>query len=485
MSVVFKLKDIGPDQIKAIQNQLIVIPIDPKEEKRKKWKYAPKIQSTPKDPLRCFKIDGPKDNEVIRIPFRYACSLYGTVFNQHNSYPIVRDPIEKDTAGNAANLKCLIQLRSHQVEYCNQLLTQLKQYGTTTLGLPTGNGKTVMTAWLYQHFQLVACFVVPIVNLMDSWYKIISTAYPNLKPYIWRVGVDPEPQNGFIPPIIITYDGRIEKIPEHIRNAVGFLVLDEMHMMCTQTRPDELLLFQPKIIIACSATFDKPNQLHQFSQMIVGTHGVFVLPQKAHTVIKLRTGIRVEETKNKFGVNFVDLTNKLSENVDRNRIILQLVAQNLNHKFMIMSRITKQPALLHSCFQQIGIQSATLYGQQETYSDSPVLLGTIPKMGTGFDEENFCSDFKGTPSDVLILTTSISEDNLPLYIQVSGRAMRSENPIIVYLVDEHNICKRHFKATEEWIRKTNGTIIEAYWTPNGILLPPIVAKPTPTTLSVE
>jgi hypothetical protein len=157
----------------------------------------------------------------------------------------------------------------------------------------------------------------------------------------------------------------------------------------------------------------------------------------------------------------------------------------LNHKFMIMSRITKQPALLHSCFQQIGIQSATLYGQQETYSDSPVLLGTIPKMGTGFDEENFCSDFKGTPSDVLILTTSISEDNLPLYIQVSGRAMRSENPIIVYLVDEHNICKRHFKATEEWIRKTNGTIIEAYWTPNGILLPPIVAKPTPTTLSVE
>jgi hypothetical protein len=483
MSVVFNLKDIGPNEVKQIQTQLIIIPVDPKEEKRKKWKFAPKVYTAPKDPLRCFQIEGEKDKEIIRLPFRYACSLYNKVFNQDNPYPVVRDPIDKDANGQPTNSKCHIVLRDKQPEYCKQLLEQMQTYGTTTLGNPTGDGKTVMAAWLWQYSQLVACFVVPVVGLMDSWYSIMATGYPNLKPYIWRVGVDPEPSNGFIPPIIITYDGRIDKIPKYIRVAVGYLVLDEMHMMCTQTRPDELLQFQPKNIVLCSATFVKPNQLHQFGLAIGGTHGVFPLPTKPYTVIKLRTGIHVEETKNTFGVNFVDLTNKLIDSVERQNIIYQIVAQNLHRKFIVMSRFTELPKKLSLGFNAMGIKNATLFGDQDTYSDSPVLLGTVPKMGTGFDEKNFCPDFKGRASDTEILATTFSEDNLPLYIQVAGRVMRSNDPYIIYMVDEHAICKRHFKAIEEWVYKTNGRIIEVYWSAGGFVLPH--PPPPPTQLVIE
>jgi hypothetical protein len=42
-------------------------------------------------------------------------------------------------------------------------------------------------------------------------------------------------------------------------------------------------------------------------------------------------------------------------------------------------------------------------GQKKGYNDSHVLVGTVSKMGVGFDEANVCENFQGVKSDTLVL----------------------------------------------------------------------------------
>ena len=85
-------------------------------------------------------------------------------------------------------------------------------------------------------------------------------------------------------------------------------------------------------------------------------------------------------------------------------------------------------------------------------------MGTTSKMGVGFDEANFCDDYDGKPSDLLIITQSFK--SWPMFEQVRGRGMRADTPTVVYLNDKHSITRRHMSIIRKWIRETNGEIVE-------------------------
>ena len=105
-----------------------------------------------------------------------------------------------------------------------------------------------------------------------------------------------------------------------------------------------------------------------------------------------------------------------------------------------------------------GPSVSTLYGSQKKYSNADILIGTTKKIGTGFDEANACSDFKGKPSNVLVMVNTCKEWQTK--DQFFGRIMRSDNPMIVWLYDDIPILDRHFKGLKKDIEATGGTIID-------------------------
>ena len=125
---------------------------------------------------------------------------------------------------------------------------------------------------------------------------------------------------------------------------------------------------------------------------------------------------------------------------------------------MIASPRTKHCDDICDKITELGITPAKLYGTIKNYKTSSVLVGTTSKMGVGFDEANFCDDYDGKPSDLLIVTQTFK--SWPMFEQVRGRGMRADTPTVVYLNDKHSITRRHMSIMRKWIRETNGEIIE-------------------------
>lgn len=500
MATVHRLQDLNDDQAKLISLCLTFQPVDKNAEERKKWANAPQMYPKVLTPVTMFQVEhasesssalirppwssltpetpvtphgGSTTQAVIRIPFRFGCSLFKRMVNHDKPYPrVVEAPLDRPNF-------CAL-LKDYQVEPALEAYQQLQIWGSTTLKLPPGFGKTMIGAWLWSFTATVVVVLVVQQPLLRQWKKTFLTAVPGLAQSIWVVGDDPPPGPGVIPAIIICMNQRTHQIPAGVKEAVGCLIIDEAHCFCTPDRVEALLAFTPKYVIAETATLERDDGMEKMIHSICGEHSVSRVATKPYSVIRLDTSITVEENRNKYGVNFNDLCNRLCALPERNMIIVDIVKTNPHRKFMILTRLADHVALLQLLILNTGISCATLYRNQKTYSDSPVLIGTIPKIGTGFDEANACDDFGGVQSDTLILAGSIKKNTV--FEQVRGRVMRSANPVVIYLVDRNQVCKRHFRETAGWIEYTQGVITRLTYYPETIHLPsssaPLVSQQT-------
>ena len=115
-----------------------------------------------------------------------------------------------------------------------------------------------------------------------------------------------------------------------------------------------------------------------------------------------------------------------------------------------------------------GITADSMSRAKTTYKDSTVLVGTMGKIGVGFDEENACPEFQGRKSDTLILAHSVKQ--WQCFEQYRGRVMRTENPVIVWLNPKNAVCRRHLSELKSWIEETKGRLSSINWTPGGVKL---------------
>ena len=262
---------------------------------------------------------------------------------------------------------------------------------------------------------------------------------------------------------------RIDHIPDYVKFQVGTLVIDEVHTIATYSQVDTFLGFSPKYIIFESATFEA-SSFWKMAAACSGEHGIFRVSDIPHYVFAIKTGIRGKvETKNGRVIPS-SIQKSLLQNKLRMNIILNIIYNHIGfRKPIVLQKLTEGIDELSNEVNNLGISSDTLYGSKANYSQSQVLIGTVQKMGTGFDEENACKDFKKIPSksNTLILANSILSKYL--YYQCAGRVMRcaqhedeslNEIPAIIYLIDENSNVQKNFKALEPFIRESNGII---YW----------------------
>lgn len=370
-----------------------------------------------------------------------------------------------------APLKFTGELRENQTEVELEAWKELQTYGTSTLGLYPGYGKTILGAKLASRIGLITLVLVHREILTTQWKK---TFLDFTDGSVWvvtnkeRLIVEERWQEGLLPTglhnVIICMDTRWHLIPEGIRDSVGFLIVDEAHAFCTPTHVGCLLAFHPKYVLAESATLLRDDGLHSMIQSICGTHGVFRETSKPFSVMKITTNFTPERKQNRFGgVDYGKLVTATLFDARRNKIIVDLVVKNQNFTVLILTSLVDHAMLLHEELVKSRESCDYMCGSKKSYNDCRVLIGTTSKIGTGFDQATACPDYSGKRFDLLLLCCSIKK--YAMLVQNVGRVFRAEYPTIMYLVDNDSIFTSHWQKAQRWFKLHGGKVSE-YDIPN-------------------
>ena len=439
MSVRVRVDQISDQQIATIRKLLLITPADQRD--YTKYNYEVDV----KDPIQCWL----NDDDYVRLPYRFATILFGQNLNMTYPYP--------DMSFQFTSSLLRTEYKD-QYMVCCEAFGQLREFNTTRLELHTGHGKTVETSYLLSMLGGLSLVVVPREGLLQQWESTFiehTTATP------WIIDT---PVPGTVG-VIITTPGKIYKIDQQLGpgwlKSVKNLVIDEAHMFCTRTGVQSLLLVEPLNIIACTATYERSSdELHHIMTSFVGTHRVYRKSKKPFTVIKYMTGIKVPIEKNFRGqTDWSKLVARLVQNEQRNLMALKLIKENHSKcKIMVLTWRKEHAKQMCQWIRQIGITSDFMAGTKKNYQDSNVLVGTVHKVGTGFDEKAKCTTYNGVRIDLLIILGSTK--NPQFLEQIVGRGMRSEQPKIIHFVDDLKISKRHWTIANKWYKSRNSTIIK-------------------------
>lgn len=438
MALAIPRSQIPEDKVNLLIEHLTLQPIDPYAENlKKRGKFVPDSLERPQ--ISFFTVDEINGEHIVSVPYRFGAGLFQCIPNANNTFA----PIDIEFRGT---------LLVHQEPVAAQALQELLTFGTTTLGVYPGFGKTILGAYLGSHLKLMICVLVTRTILLEQWKKTFLD-FTSAKP--WIVG-EPVPDEANV---IICMNCRVHKLPREYRDMIGLLIIDEAHMFCCPSNVSTLLAFHPKYIIAESATLKRQDGMETMIQLMCGTHGIFIESSKPFIVTKLVTGIAPEIKLNKDGSsNYSSLLGSLVANVKRNEMIVNIVMANLSYKILLLTARTKHVTDLHATFKSLGVSTDYMCGDKKKYNDSNVLIGNISKIGVGFDEANSCHDYGGKRIDLCILCASIK--NTGTLYQSIGRAFRCEFPNVIHFVDDHGIFKNHWREAAKWYTEHKAIIHE-------------------------
>lgn len=290
----------------------------------------------------------------------------------------------------------------------------------------TGFGKTITTIALSCFFRLKTIIVCHRVCLFNQWTHSIETFSKTA-----RVVKLPEEQDqpydfGIV---MISSIGKLSTIPDNI-----LLITDETHLLLSEKRSLNLLSFHPVKLLGLTATPYRPDELHQLFKLFFGTNYIYKPLYKVHNVYQVNSSITIENRyiRGKLDWNYV--LEQQCDNEERNAIIKDILQSFPKNRTWLVLVKRKRHATLLETLLQPHFKLSVLVGTQQNYDETcNVLIGTVGKIGTGFDFPTL---------DSLLIATDMVE----YYIQFLGRVMRTKNtPVVVDIVDNHGILMNHFQ----------------------------------------
>ena len=441
MSCKLLTSTIQPHVLADIQRQLHLVPKENFfQQKTKEWrnKYVRQDDSEGEfgsQPIDFFY----QDQQHTYLPLTYASSYFQVPFNSNIPYP-----------------KCSWTFTGNLLERQHSVATEawniMHKSGAVILGLYPGFGKTVLASYLSSKASLLTCVMICMEALIVQWVKTFKD-FTNAR--VWVVG-EPMPVEF---DIIVCMDRRWNYIPEDVRSRVGTLIIDEAHMFCAPVRSSCFMGFQPLYVLPLTATIERDDGMEQVIYAVAGSKGIFRESDKPFQVIKVETGIRPTRKTNRMGwTDYAALQREVAIHPRRNGIIIDLVQRNLNFKILILTTLVDHTKIIHHGLVQHGINADFLIGGKRGYNDSNVLVGTMGKLGTGFDAATSCPNYQGRPFDLLIIAATIKQ--IKMLTQNVGRVFRSEFPTVLHLVDDDSTYKRHWSGAQKWYHNRSGTVTQ-------------------------
>jgi hypothetical protein len=262
--------------------------------------------------------------------------------------------------------------------------------------------------------------------------------------------------------VLICMSTRVPKMDVNLLATFGCLIVDEMHLLCNPTGVQAILQFTPHYVVLETATPKPSNGLGTILDYIAGPARV---EGKAGVVTALYlcpTGIKgTRQYRSDGTLDWSTLETSLVENEERNAYALAVVHHQLQRgkKPLVVTKRIEHAKRLAADIPG----SDYLAGAKGSYSNGSVLIVTIPKGGTGLDQELSCPDYHTDkrPFDVVIVVCSIADVNI--LTQVFGRGFRSVELEIWYLVDDDPTIRKHWRTATKWATNRGAEILE--WCP--------------------
>lgn len=415
--------------------------------------------------------------------------------------PINPKDYENSLITNESITKADFEFKGSLREYQTDFYKELSERKILSNNIPSalvdvfpGFGKTIVGSKSSADIGLLTCVLTPLKFLETSWVNV----YKNLtNARVWIVGdkkstkefddlwlnleklIDSDEEakkmiksktdvkywtskgysNIYVPDVIICMVERVDSIPKELIHRIGLLIIDEAHMFCTSNRIEQIFKFFPKYVIALTATPVRSDGRNKFLEYLVGSDCQITRLPPPYKVIRILTGLKYDIAKKSMynsrtheymeTNDFSGYLTQIQKDKSRNEMIAKICKKLIEYdrKIILMCRFKEHVSNISKELFSLNIKNDYVMGTKAKYKDSTVLLGTMSKMGTGFDEANVCEDFKGVKSDTLILTSSVKE-TAQLY-QLMGRVFRSENPLIIFLHDEFDVCKKHWAVNKK------------------------------------
>jgi len=382
-------------------------------------------------------IKEPDNSSYVKIPFFYGHRLTNYSYYRRNLPNI--------------NIRMKIKWREGQKSIYQDVMKQLMTYKTSNLTVMCATGKTAIGAAATFSLKKVTLVLVHIKTLSGQWINTFNK-FTNAKVFLVP---DKKGSNkiDYDADVYICINTRYKYLPKYVLDRIGFVIVDEAHRFCSKNYIGALLCCNPMYILIETATREREDGATEILDLYVGSHCVSRDVKIDFDLYRVDTNV----STNIKATQWVNMIKEIHLNPQRINIVCDLVENSEDyHKIMIVCYFKEAVLLTIEELNNRGISCDRLFGNDKSYNDAKVLVSTINKAGTGFDQASFTDNPNVEKINMLILCTS-NRARIPI-VQVLGRSLRGVRPSVYMIVDDNNTIEKHWKETVKIAKEMGATV---------------------------
>lgn len=370
----------------------------------------------------------------------------------------------KISEGVDINLEFNGKLRENQEIVVNTYLNHLDKvkYGGGLLELPCAYGKTVLSLNIISRLKKKTFIIVHKEFLMNQWIERIQQFLPAAK-------------IGKLQGQIIDVDNKdivigmlqslsMKEYPASIFESFGLTIIDEVHHISSEVFSNSLFKLVTKYMLGLSATMNRKDGTTSVFKMFLGDI-IFKGKRDEERAVTVRA-IEYYVDDDDFNEVKLDYRGKpqystmISKLCDYNRrsefilkVLSDMLNENPNQQVMILAHNKNLLKYLHDAIAHRNIATVGYYvgGMKETALKETefkkVVIATYAMAAEALDIKTLTTLIMATPK------TDIE--------QSVGRILREKHssPIVVDIVDSHDLFKNQWRKRKTFYKKENYKII--------------------------
>lgn len=356
------------------------------------------------------------------------------------------------------------KLRENQENVVNTYINHVKKvgFGGGLLELPCAYGKTVLSLNIISQLKKKTFIIVHKEFLMNQWIERIQQFLPAA-----RVGKIQGP--------IIDIDNKdivigmlqslsMKEYPASIFESFGLTIIDEVHHISSEVFSNSLFKLVTKYMLGLSATMNRKDGTTSVFKMFLGDI-IFKGKRDEERAVTVRA-IEYYVDDDDFNEVKLDyrgkpqyssMISKLCEYNRRSEFILKVLSdmlkENPNQQIMILAHNKNLLKYLHDAVAHRNIATIGYYvgGMKESAlketESKKVVIATYAMAAEALDIKTLTTLIMATPK------TDIE--------QSVGRILREKHssPIVVDIVDSHDLFKNQWRKRKTFYKKENYKII--------------------------
>lgn len=383
---------------------------------------------------------------------------------RHFGYEHFGEPDEiRISLGDDANMVFNGKLRPYQVEVVDAFFKSVKAgKGGGLLDIPCGFGKTAMGIYIACKLKKKCLVIVHKGFLLNQWIERIEEFAPNAK--IGRIQGQIIDIEGKDIVIGMLQSLSMKDYPSTMFDSFGLTIVDECHHISSEVFSRSLTKIVTPYTLGLSATMDRKDGLTHVFKMFLGDI-VYAMKRESEDNVLVKA-ITYESNDSEFeevvydyrgNPQYSTMITKLCDYNHRTEFILKVIEKEMNdypkQQIMILGQNKSILKYIYDAITHRRIFTVGYYigGMKEAdlneSENKQVIVATYAMAAEGLDIKSLTTLMLVTPR------TDIT--------QAVGRILRvkRERPLVIDIVDTHDLFKRQFKKRAAFYKKSNYTIL--------------------------